>query len=215
MRVEFDVVKRLGDFTLAASGSLEGGLTCIVGPNGAGKTTLMKILAGIMRPDRGSVRLFGISSRAYLGEIYVPPDMKALEVVLAGRSRFSPRPAGPRDEKIAMAYMSALGVERLAGREWRALSGGQRQRVALAAALAAEADMLLLDEPLANLHEDWRCEVMKITRDYARGRIVAVSTHHMDVVGLCHHVIVLRDGRIAWRGSAREFRHEERMCPPG
>jgi ABC-type cobalamin/Fe3+-siderophores transport system ATPase subunit len=213
MRVEFDVVKRLGDFTLAASGSLEEGLTCIVGPNGAGKTTLMKILAGIMKPDSGSVTLFGVSSRVYVGEIYVPLSMRALEVVLAGRSRFSPKPAGPRDGKIAMAYMSALGVERLAGREWRALSGGQRQRVVLAAALAAEADMLLLDEPLANMHEDWRCETMKIIRKYARGRVVAVSTHHIDVVSLCHHVIVLRDGRVAWRGSAREFRHEGSRCP--
>jgi ABC-type cobalamin/Fe3+-siderophores transport system ATPase subunit len=109
-----------------------------------------------------------------------------LEVALAGRSRFSSLPIGKRDEEAAVEYMRLLEVGDLAERRWRTLSGGQRQRVVIAAALASEADLLLLDEPLANLHGDWRSRVMKILADYAAaGRIVAVTTHHGDVLRCC------------------------------
>jgi hypothetical protein len=94
MYVRFDVVKRLGDFTLEVSGELREGLTCVVGPNGSGKTTLLKILAGLLKPDKGAVEYVGVEARTYVGELYVPPDAVALEVALAGRSRFSSLPIG-------------------------------------------------------------------------------------------------------------------------
>jgi iron complex transport system ATP-binding protein len=206
MYVRFDVVKRLGDFTLEASGELREGLTCVVGPNGSGKTTLLKILAGLLKPDRGAVEYVGVEARTYVGELYVPPDATALEVALAGRSRFSSLPIGKRDEEAAVEYMRLLEVGDLAERRWRTLSGGQRQRVVIAAALASEADLLLLDEPLANLHGDWRSRVMKILANYAAaGRIVAVTTHHGDVLRCCDFVLALREGRITWRGAAGDY----------
>jgi ABC-type cobalamin/Fe3+-siderophores transport system ATPase subunit len=205
MYVRFDVVKKLGDFTLEASGELREGLTCVVGPNGSGKTTLLKILAGLLKPDRGAVEYVGVGVKTYVGELYVPPDATALEVALAGRSRFSSLPVGKKDEEAARRYMRLLEVEDFAERRWRTLSGGQRQRVVIAAALAAEADLLLLDEPLANLHGDWRGRVMKTLTDYATGRIVVVTTHHGDVLKCCRALIALREGRVAWRGDPQQY----------
>jgi ABC-type cobalamin/Fe3+-siderophores transport system ATPase subunit len=205
MYVRFDVVKKLGDFTLEASGELREGLTCVVGPNGSGKTTLLKILAGLLKPDRGAVEYVGVGVRTYVGELYVPPDATALEVALAGRSRFSSLPVGKKDEEAARRYMRLLEVEDFAERRWRTLSGGQRQRVVIAAALASEADLLLLDEPLASLHGDWRGRVMKTLTDYGTGRIVVVTTHHGDVLKCCRALIALREGRVAWRGDPQQY----------
>ena len=205
MYVRFDIVKKLGEFTLEASGELREGLTCVVGPNGSGKTTLLKILAGLLKPDRGAVEYVGVGVRTYVGELYVPPDATALEVALAGRSRFSSLPVGKKDEEAARRYMRLLEVEDFAERRWRTLSGGQRQRVVIAAALASEADLLLLDEPLANLHGDWRGRVMKTLTDYATGRIVVVTTHHGDVLKCCRALIALREGRVAWRGDPQQY----------
>ncbi len=217
MYVRFDVVKKLGDFTLEASGELRKGLTCVVGPNGSGKTTLFKILAGLLKPDRGAVEYVGVGVKTYVGELYVPPDAIALEVALAGRSRFSSLPVGKRDEEAVRRYMRLLEVEDLAKRRWRTLSGGQRQRVVIAAAFASEADLLLLDEPLANLHGDWRGRVMNILSDYAAsGRVVAVTTHHGDVLRCCDFVIALREGRITWSGAAGDYKESlDSSCDGG
>jgi len=206
MYVRFDVVKRLGDFVLEAAGELGEGLTCVVGPNGSGKTTLLRLLAGLLRPDGGFVEYGGVRVKIYMGELYVPPDAAAVEVALAGRSRFSSMPVGREDVEAARRYMRLLEVEELTERRWRTLSGGQRQRVVIAAALAAEADLLLLDEPLANLHGDWRGRVMKILAEYASGRVVVVTTHHGDVLGCCGSVLALKEGRVAWRGPPEGYR---------
>ena len=205
MYVRFSVVKRLGDFVLEAAGELGEGLTCVVGPNGSGKTTLLRLLAGLLKPDGGSVEYGGVRVKIYVGELYVPPDAAAVEVALAGRSRFSSMPVGRIDVETARRYMRLLEVEDLAERGWRTLSGGQRQRVVIAAALAAEADLLLLDEPLANLHGDWRGRVMRVLADYASGRIVVVTTHHGDVLKCCDALIALKEGKITWRGDPRQY----------
>jgi ABC-type cobalamin/Fe3+-siderophores transport systems, ATPase components len=125
MYVRFDVVKKLGDFVLEAAGELGEGLTCVVGPNGSGKTTLLKILAGLLRPDRGWVEHVGVKAKVYVGELHVPPDAAAVEVALAGRSRFSPTPVRREDVEAARRYMRHLDVEDLAERRWRTLSGGR------------------------------------------------------------------------------------------
>ncbi len=213
MYVRFNVVKWLGDFVLEAAGELGEGLTCVVGPNGSGKTTLLKILAGLLKPDRGLVEHVGVKVKVYVGELYVPPDAAAVEVALAGRSRFSPTPVGRADVEAARRYMRLLEVEDLAERRWKTLSGGQRQRVVIAAALAAEADLLLLDEPLAHLHGDWRGRVMRILADYAAGRGVVVTTHHGDVLRCCHTLIALREGKMAWRGDPQQYAEPlDRAC---
>ncbi|MEZ0319418.1 MAG: ABC transporter ATP-binding protein [Pyrobaculum sp.] len=206
MYVKFDVYKRLGDFALRASGEVREGVTCVVGPNGSGKTTLLKILAGLLKPDRGQVEESGVFSKVYVGEFYAPPEATGLDVVLAGRTRFSGKPVGRLDEEIARRYAELLEAEAFLSRRWHTLSGGQRQRLVIAAALAAEADLLLLDEPLSNLHGDWREKVMEVLQRYAEGRAVVLSTHHGDVLSCCHWVIELQDGAVRWAGPASSHR---------
>ncbi len=157
------------DFHYAQEPTLEGvDLTvyrgqsgCIVGPNGGGKSTLLKILLGLLEPTRGEVRIFGTSpedARSRVG--YMPqyhlldPAFPAtvLEVVLSGRmhSFFIGR-YSRKDRAIAMDALEELGITSLAGRSFSRLSGGQRQRVLIARAIAGEPELLLLDEPTANI----------------------------------------------------------------
>ncbi|MEM1598830.1 MAG: ABC transporter ATP-binding protein [Pyrobaculum sp.] len=214
MYVKFDVYKRLGDFTLKASGEVGEGVTCAVGPNGSGKTTLLKILAGLLKPDEGRVEESGVASKVYVGDFYAPPDAAGIDVVLAGRTRFSGRPVGRSDEEAARRYAELLDAGPLLSRRWGTLSGGQRQRLVIAAALAAEADLLLLDEPLSNLHGDWRERVMDVLRKYAVGRAVVLSTHHGDVLSCCQRLIELQDGVVTWAGPAASYsgRLREARC---
>ncbi|AET32530.1 ABC transporter, ATP-binding protein [Pyrobaculum ferrireducens] len=203
--MEFNVVKRLGDFQLAAKGRVEEGVTCVVGPNGSGKTTLMKILAGLLKPDSGRVEYVGVSSRVYVGDFYTPPEATGLDVVLAGRTRFGRRPVGREDVEKAAEYAELLEAADLLKRRISTLSGGQRQRLVIAAALASEADLLLLDEPLSNLHGDWRGRVMEVLRGLSRGRLVVVSTHHGDVLSCCHYVLQMENGVVTWLGPSADY----------
>ncbi|MEM4492483.1 MAG: ABC transporter ATP-binding protein [Pyrobaculum sp.] len=205
MLVKFEVEKRLGDFLLSAAGELAEGLRCIVGPNGSGKTTLMKILAGLMKPDKGHVSMFGVRSVVYISDLPSPPDVLGIDVLAAGRTRFSKKPISEEEEETLLKYAELLGVAQLARRRWGTLSGGERQRLVVAAALAAEADFLLLDEPLSNLHGDWRKRVMETLRNYARQRIVVVTTHHGDVLGCCAEILAMREGKLMWRGPPSEY----------
>lgn len=134
----------------------------VIGPNGGGKTTLLKLILGLLEPTTGTVKVFGhdpIKVRHLIG--YVPqysqvdPSVPAtvLDVVLMGRLNKSSW--GPlyrrRDVQIARESLAQTGTEDLAHRPIGSLSGGQRQRVMIARALAAEAKLLLLDEPTAGV----------------------------------------------------------------
>jgi len=135
---------------------------CMVGPNGGGKTTLLRLILGLLKPERGTVRVFGTtpeSARPRVG--YMPQraqlDPKfptsVLDVVLMGRLTrgFAPGPFRRRDKALATEALGEVGLDALARRSFSDLSGGQRQRVLPARALACQPDLLLLDEPTANL----------------------------------------------------------------
>lgn len=134
----------------------------IVGPNGGGKTTLLKLMLGLLTPQRGEVRVFGRPPRETRHQIgYVPQHARldlsvpatARDVVLMGRLGRSPRGwrYAPADIERAHDAMRQVGVEALAGEPVGALSGGQRQRVLVARALASEARVLILDEPTSGV----------------------------------------------------------------
>jgi zinc transport system ATP-binding protein len=134
----------------------------LIGPNGGGKTTLLKLVLGLLKPQRGTVRVFGRSPAEGRGQIgYVPQHAQidvavpasVVDVVLTGRlsrsswgSRF-----GRRHVEAAVEALRQTETEDLAKRRLGTLSGGQRQRVLIARALAADARLLLLDEPTAGV----------------------------------------------------------------
>lgn len=139
----------------------EGESVCIVGPNGGGKSTLLKLMLGLLSPTRGSVHLLGEApkrSRSRVG--YVPQQIhfdplfpiSVLDVVLMGRLQArSLWLKSKKDQQVALAALERMGLSAKARAPFASLSGGQRQAVLIARALAAEASVLLLDEPTAHV----------------------------------------------------------------
>ncbi len=164
--VDFSFGQRsvLSDVSLQVA---HGEFLALIGPNGGGKSTLVKLSLGLLKPDRGEVRVLGLTpdqARPRLG--YVPQfatfrrdfPLSVRETVLHGRLGLRAwwRPLTPQDHEAATQAMAATDVQDLATRPIANLSGGQLQRVLIARALATEPELLLLDEPTA--HVDTRAE---------------------------------------------------------
>jgi len=141
-------------------------LAYMVGPNGGGKTTLVRLILGLLQPDKGTVRVFGQApekQRARLGYVpqYTSFDLQfpasVLDVVLMGRVGDSTLGLfGRSDYTAARQALQEVGLENLQRRPFADLSGGQRQRVLIARALVSAPEILLLDEPMANV--DWSAQ---------------------------------------------------------
>lgn len=200
------------DLTLAP-----GELLGLIGPNGSGKTTLVRILAGLLAPAAGSVRVDGRLLQAYRrGELarrlaVVPQDASidfpftALEVVLMGRAPYLGALGfpGAHDLSVARAAMLRLDVADLEERPLDQLSGGERQRVLLARALAQEPDLLLLDEPTTHLDLRHQAGVHDVVRALGRERGLGTVTvlHDLNLAAMyCDRLALLAGGRIVAAG---------------
>jgi molybdate transport system ATP-binding protein len=215
------VVERRGidlEFAVAA-----GEVLAVLGPNGAGKSTALHVIAGLVRPDTGVVRvgdrvLTDTSAGVHVAThnrrvglllqdpLLFPHLSVTANVAFAPRSRHGVRRRPSRSNSTAAAahWLTEVDAADLADRMPRQLSGGQAQRVALARALAAEPDVLLLDEPLAGLDVAAATAMRKVLRRVlARdGRSAVLITHDLlDVVTLADRVLILESGRIAETGS--------------
>jgi iron complex transport system ATP-binding protein len=208
----------LRDVTLTID---KGSLTALLGPNGGGKTTLVSLLAGVLTPQRGQVRLEGvdlrsISRRQIARRIALVPqethpafDYTVLEMVLMGRHPHLGRFAieGPEDIAIATEALAATGTSALAERSYMTLSGGEKQRVVIASALAQAADLLLLDEPTASLDLRYQLELATLLRQLnrARGVTMVLATHDLNLAAaLCTHVVAIRGGAVLAQGPTAE-----------
>jgi iron complex transport system ATP-binding protein len=199
-----------------------GSLTGLLGPNGCGKTTLLRLLAGILQPDAGSVRLDGrllnaLPRRRVAQRIAVVPqethpafDYTGLEMVLMGRhphlGRFELE--GPHDLEIAYAAMVSTGTDHLGDRAYMTLSGGEKQRVIIAGALAQEPQVLLLDEPTASLDLGYQVEIASLLRRLNRERSVTMvmATHDLNLAAsICDTVVLMRDGKVVGHGAPRDI----------
>jgi molybdate transport system ATP-binding protein len=216
---EFEI--RRGSFVLQLAVQVPGGETvALLGPNGAGKTTALRVLAGLLRPTAGTVRLAGAVLDGP-GQAHVPPDrrrvgvvfqdyrlfphLSALDNVAFGlRARGVPRAAARRR---GAEWLERFGLDSVARSRPNALSGGQAQRVALARALAPEPDLLLLDEPLAALDAatklDLRADLRRHLDGFA-GATVLVTHDPLDAMVLAGQVVVIEDGSVVQRGAVSE-----------
>ena len=210
------VVVRRPTFTLDVTiTATPGEVIAVLGPNGAGKSTLLGVLAGLLRPSEGHMRLGdadvtdvpphrrGVGLLAQQALLF--PHMTALANVAFGpRAHGMPRRAA---EERARELLAAVDATALEARRPAQMSGGQQQRVALARALAPDPDLLLLDEPLAALDVDaapaLRSLLRRIVRD--RKQTALLVTHSaLDALVLADRVVVLTEGRVVEMGPARE-----------
>ena len=194
-----------------------GKVTALVGPNGSGKSTLLRCMAGLWRPNTGQVTLGGRElSGLRRPEIarqvtYVPQETRlefeftVREIVLMGRyahrGRFDRETA--EDREAAEQALRRADVIQIAERSVTQLSGGERQRVLIARSLATRANILLLDEPTANLDVDHGLDVLGLCRSLADdGHAVAIATHDLNAVSRFVDQVGLIDaGRLIAVGS--------------
>lgn len=199
----------------------KGALTGLLGPNGCGKTTLLKLLSGVLCPDRGTVTyadrsLQTMGRRELARHVAVVPqethpafDYTALEMVLMGRHpHLGPfQLEGPHDLAVARDAMLATGTADLADREYMTLSGGEKQRVVIASALAQDPGVLLLDEPTASLDLGYQLEVASLlsTLNHQRGVTMVLATHDLNLAAAtCDTLVLVRGGRVLAQGPTRD-----------
>lgn len=185
-----------------------GEIVALLGPNGAGKTTLLKLLAGLLKPQQGSVQTPEPRSQhiAYLAQSEpLPLEFTALEVVKLGRIPF--QGFWGRETKADLnAVESALrSTDALAfsSRQISELSGGERQRVALARALAQDPKVLLLDEPTNHLDLAHQAELMVLLRNSVGNLLqtVIMVVHDLNLAALASRCILISSGKIVADGT--------------
>jgi len=194
------------------------GITGLLGPNGAGKTTLLRMMATVLAPDSGSLRLLGwdpakaderLAIRRRLG--YMPQEpgfhrnfttFEFVDYVAILKEMTDRR---PRHDEVRRV-LELVGLEKVMARKIKALSGGMRRRVALAQSLLGDPDLLVLDEPTAGLDPEQRLRFRELISERANERTVILSTHQTeDVTALSPRVIVLHDGHALFDGTPRDL----------
>jgi molybdate transport system ATP-binding protein len=214
--LKIDVVKQLGDFSLEAAFESTGGVTGLFGTSGAGKSSLINMIAGLLRPDRGTIMIDGVAMDDSAARIHVPPHRRRIGYVFQDARLFphlsvranldyGRRMNGlPVDAAHQARVVDLLGIGALIDRRPGALSGGERQRVALARALLGRPRLLLLDEPLGSLDAERKSEILPYLvrlRDDAGVPMVYVSHDIAELQLLASRVVVLRRGRVVFSGA--------------
>jgi len=188
----YDTAPVLQDLNLQVG---SGDFLAVLGPNGGGKTTLLKLILGLLAPDRGTIRVFGMTPQQAMGRIgYVPQHaatqpsfpITVLEVTLMGlksarRPGFGYR---KKDKDRALAALERVGMADLAQRRMDALSGGQRQRALVARALAGEPDLLIFDEPTANIDPQGKLCLYELLATLKEGITIIIVSHDLVVASV-------------------------------
>ena len=220
-----EVTKAFGRTQALAGVSLQAGsgVTGLLGPNGAGKTTLLRMLATVLAPDAGRIRLLGrdpgkpddrLDIRRRLG--YLPQEpgfhrgFTAFEFVdyVAILKEMTDRHT--RHDEVRRV-LDQVGLTPVSGKKIRALSGGMRRRVGLAQALLGDPELVVLDEPTVGLDPEQRLRFREMISLIGEGRSVVLSTHQTeDVAALCSTVAVIHGGRALFHGTPAQLIEQAR-----
>jgi branched-chain amino acid transport system ATP-binding protein len=224
-----DVARHFGERTALTEVTLtlEPGRTLVVfGPNGAGKTTLLSMLAGELSPTAGRIRLeqqdithAGSAARARLGigrtfqRSAVIPGFSGLDMVRlgalnrAGLQLLQPLANNKTATALARRALARVGLHDRADSVTDVLSHGEKRRLEIAAVLALDPKILLLDEPLAGLGPDESRQVVTLIQDLRRDRAILLIEHDVDVVfALADRITVLDNGRVIACGTPNDIR---------
>ena len=212
-----DVSKQLGEFSLQASFASEGRVTGLFGASGAGKTSLINMIAGLLRPDRGTIAIDTETLDDTADRVHVPAHRRRIGYVFQDARLFPHLDVhenldyGRRMNRLAddaaqrARVTDLLDIGSLLNRRPGQLSGGERQRVPLGRALLAQPRLLLLDEPLESLDEERKEEILPYLvrlRDEAGIPMVYVSHDAAEMRQLATQIVMLQRGRVAALGGA-------------
>ena len=218
----------LPEFTVQLAVECSHGATAILGPSGAGKTTLLHLIAGLLRPDRGIVRLDDTTLYASAQGLDVPPEKRRIGYVFQDDLLFphltveaNLRYGYERLPSTARRFapeqiIDLLEIGSLLKRRPRQLSGGERQRLALGRALLSSPQLLLMDEPLASLDQGLKSRIIPYLR-YVHTEldipIVYVSHSVAEILELTGQVIVLKRGQVVAQGDFFHIAHHPEVLP--
>ena len=209
------ISKRYGQLTALDNLDLDieaGRVTSVLGPNGAGKTTAIKLMLGILRPDQGTVSLFGLPpasrvARSRTGAMMqisaLPATLTVIELLDLFRTYYA-QPLS-RAELIEVA-----GLQDLERRLYGKLSGGQKQRLAFALSVCGDPDLLFMDEPTVGLDVETRRSFWQSIRALAeRGKSIVLTTHYLEEAdALSDRIVVLHRGAIRADGTPHRIKSE-------
>ncbi len=185
----------------------KGEFASIVGPNGGGKTTLIKLMLGLIKPQKGEVRLLGglpHKNRRRVG--YMPQHLLSdpkfpvtvLDVVLMGRLRgWSAGRYTKKDRDVALEALTEVGLPDLAGLLFADLSGGQRQRALIARALCVEPELLILDEPTSNIDLRGEEQLFEILHHLNQRMSILIVSHDVGFVSQQVKSVICVKGKVA------------------
>jgi molybdate transport system ATP-binding protein len=218
MMLRVDVAKQLGEFSLQAAFTSEGRVTGLFGASGAGKTSLINMIAGLLRPDRGTIAIDGEVLDDTTARVHVPAHRRRIGYVFQDARLFPHLDVrenldyGRRMNRLAddpaqrARVTDLLDIGGLLDRRPGKLSGGERQRVALGRALLSKPRLLLLDEPLGSLDEGRKVEILPYLvrlRDEASIPMVYVSHDAAEMRQLATQIVMLRNGRVSAFGGVK------------
>lgn len=200
-----------------------GDQVAVVGPNGAGKSTLFNVITGILKPQQGSVKIAGSGPQGHICVGYVPQrnridwrfPVNVADVVMMGRvgKVGMLRQPGRKDHQLVTDALKQVDMLSFAHRQIGELSGGQQQRVFLARALAQEAELLLLDEPLAGLDIPSQEAILRILEEMRnRGITLLIATHDLNQAAEQFDQMILLNRRVVAYGPPSQVLTTENLA---